>query len=235
MRNFDATLYAELSKSVLHQFFMIELQLTSATYRFTETDIPIWYGGNQFYSLAFSFDNLSGSSALCVDEVDVDIDDTDQVMSALLCGEDVRNRPVILYYGVIANQAVAGAAWEPGIAWAPGTAWMPSYTQKTVIVEELLRYIIGGWELRDDNIARINLTNELVLWNKKCLRNQSSSCQWVFGGTECGYTGAETWCDQSHDRCATLGNQINYIGNRFLPALMKEAMWWGRSPNYTGY
>ena len=114
--------------------------------------------------------------------------------SRILLNEDVRNKTAKLYYGVIANQEVPGAAWQPGVSWQTGVTWQPTFTLKQIIVEEFLRYIIGGWELRDDNVARINLTNELILWNKKNLRTQSSSCQWAFKGTECAYAGAETWC-----------------------------------------
>jgi hypothetical protein len=234
MRNFDAQLYAELLKEVLQQFFILEIQLASGTYRYTETDIDIYYGGNKFSPRGFTFDNLNGSSNLSVDNLDIDIDDTDQELSALLLGEDVRNKIAILYYGVIANQEVTGSLWADGVTWEDGVVWMPSYTQKIVIVEEFLRYIIGGWELSEDNLAKITLTNELVLWKKTSLRQQSSSCQWAFKGAECGYTGGETWCDQSYERCLALSNEINFIGFRFLPALMITELWWGRTPNYTG-
>jgi hypothetical protein len=212
-------------------FFMLELQFT-ATFRFTETDIDIYHEGEQFYSRTFRFDNLTGSSALSVVNLDIDIDDTDQTLSAILCGEDIRNKTAILYLGVIANHEVAGAEWESGISWESGVLWMPSYTAKVQIIEEFMRYIVGGWELREDSLARLSLTNELILWNKNCLRNQSASCQWVFKGTECGYTGEQTWCDQSYERCRELNNEINYIGNRFLPALIKSELWWGRTPDY---
>ena len=27
-------------------------------------------------------------------------------------------------------------------------------------------------------------------------------------------------------------NEVNFIGNRFLPALIKSELWWGRTPDY---
>jgi hypothetical protein len=233
MKNFDAELAAELQKDILSMFFMIEFVLTSGTYRYNDIDIDIYDdSGNKFTSRSFSFDNLAGSSSLSVDNLDVDIDDTDQAFSALVLGEDVRNKEVILYLGVVANQNVTGTTWDTGTVWDTGTAWMPGYTQKKIITQELSRYIIGGWELNGDNGCRITLTNELILWNKKTLRVQSASCQWLFKGTECTYAGAETWCDQSYERCKNLGNQINFPGHRFLPALMEREIWWGRSAGY---
>lgn len=232
MRNFDATLYAELQKEILTMFFMLEFQLQETTWRFVDADVDIYYEGNRFYSRPFRFENLAGSSAMSVDNLDIEIDDTDQAVSQILCSQDVRNRTAIMYFGVVANQEVTGAQWDTNISWDQGVKWQDTYYAKRIIIEEFMRFIIGGWELRDDNTARIMLTNELILWNKPCLRNQSASCLWPFKSTECGYTGSATWCDHSYERCKALGNQINYPGNRFLPALIKQELWWGRTPNY---
>jgi len=215
MRNFDVTLYAELQKEILTMFFMLEFQLQATTWRFVDADVDIFYEGNRFYSRPFRFENLAGSSAMSVDNLDIEIDDTDQAVSQILCSQDVRNRTAIMYFGVVANQEVTGAEWDTDISWDTGVKWQDTYYSKRIIIEEFMRFIIGGWELRDDNTARIMLTNELILWNKNCLRNQSASCLWMFKSTECGYTGAETWCDHSYERCKALGNQINYPGNRF--------------------
>jgi hypothetical protein len=465
MRNFDETMNREFQKRILKHFFLLELQYSAGSaLRITDADIDIFQDGNRFYARDFRFDNLSGSGSLSVDNMDIDIDDTDQLLSQILNAQDVRNKPAILHVGVVASQdvyagsatrantkisAVDGAAFvdfssadiltnhvthrgkltitdsagkkitgyvkaagtgetygsnvltngdmetgDPPTGWggarltperstdkrsgtyalketvntgvdgyytnyasvtdkalykvgvwvknitstrvtlmmnsvgfvghkyigdttaiiyteitahwtaqgtplfvgyvvgavgtsavlddayrtqiltpsatgvtitstpdgttynwaskeadfnyndASGYTWEivnegvlplpidPSYRLQTIITEELMRFIIGGWELREDNIARVNLTNELVLWNKKCLRTQSASCLWVFKGLECAYTGSETWCDQSYERCLALGNQVNHIGSRFLPSLMKTELWWGRTPNY---
>jgi len=44
----------------------------------------------------------------------------------------------------------------------------------------------------------------------------------------CNYTGAETSCDQSYDRCIELGNQANFGGFRWQPYLADKDLWWGR-------
>ena len=45
----------------------------------------------------------------------------------------------------------------------------------------------------------------------------------------CQYTGASTWCDQSWERCSTLGNDDNFGGFRWLPYLSGKNIWWGRT------
>jgi len=204
MRNFDADISAELEKENFRFFFLLELQLAS-TYRFNDIDINIYHGGNLFSPRTFSFNSLSGSANLSVESFDIDIDDTDQVMSALLLGEDVRNKIAILYFGVIETTAPT-----------------------EMHIQEYIRGIVGGWELEGDGNCRINITNEMVLWNKKCLRPQSSSCPWTFKGTECTYAGAETWCDQSYERCTTLSNSNQFGGERFMPSIIEKEIWWGR-------
>ena len=203
MRNFDANISAEINKENFTYFFMIELQLAS-TYRFNDSDVPIYNSGNLFSPRSFNFGDLRGSTSLAVENIDVEIDDADQVIGSVILNEDARNKTAILYFGVIDSGS-------------------------TVRSREIIRGIIGGWEMYDDSTVKITITNDLVLWNKKCLRPQSSSCPWAFKGTECAYSGSETWCDQSYDRCSILSNTAYFGGDRFMPALVEKEIWWGRT------
>jgi len=203
MRNIDASIAAEIAKESFRFFYLLELQLT-ATYRFNDIDIPIYHGGELFAPRSFSFESLTGSANLSVESLDIDIDDTDQVIGALVLGEDVRNKIAILYFGVITD------------------------TPNAMHIQEFMRGIVGGWEIYGDSKVRLNITNEMILWNKKCLRPQSSSCPWTFKGTECAYAGGQTWCDQSYARCLDLLNTDNFGGERFLPAITEREIWWGR-------
>ena len=100
--------------------------------------------------------------------------------------------------------------------------------ERTLLVQEFIRGFISSWELSSDNQVRISIKNEAMLWAKKTLRIHSSSCPWVFKGTECGYTGTATWCDRNYARCGELLNTDNYGGFRFLPSIMEREIWWGR-------
>ena len=236
MRNFNAAISGELSKEVLHMFFMLELQ-TSVPQYYTDSDIDVFDSShNRFISRGFSFGEIKGSTTLAVETMEIEIDDTDQVLSSVLLNEDVRNKVAILYFGVITRDLVAGIEWATGIEWGKEGApvdimWDAEHYQSRVETQEIIRGFIGGWELFDDTKAKVTITNELILWNKRSLRTAQSSCPWIFkGGTdnpECGYSGLETQCDQSWENCKDLGNDENFGGNRFLPALMEKKIWWG--------
>lgn len=51
---------------------------------------------------------------------------------------------------------------------------------------------------------------------------------WYLQGT-CRYSGAETWCDRSWERCLALGNTIHFEGRRWLTNLQDKKIWWGTS------
>ena len=214
MRVLDSDLYAEYQKEILRYFFMVEFDFTS-TYRYNDTDETIYdSSSNAFLSRGFSFEDISFGVGMTVSELNITIDDTDQLISAILLGEDVRNCTAKLYIGVVT------AAADPN----------PS----EIITQEFMRGIVSGWELSGDNVAKITIKNEMVLWSKKTLRTCQASCPWLFKGTECTYSGDESWCDQSYDRCSELVNTDNFGGFRFLPSLMQKEIWWGRNPKYTG-
>ena len=101
--------------------------------------------------------------------------------------------------------------------------------ERSLLVQEFIRGFISSWELSSDNNVRISVKNEAMLWAKKTLRIHSSSCPWVFKGTECGYSGTATWCDKNYARCGELLNTDNYGGFRFLPSIMEKEIWWGKS------
>lgn len=230
MRIFDTAITTELSKEALKPFFMLEFQLSS-TMRWNDIDIDIYDAlGNKFIPIAFDFGNIVGSSGMSVESIDINIDDTNQAISAILLGEDVRNKIAILYFGVVLNPYTA-TTFDAILDFDAVGDFDAMFVAGKLKSQELLRGIIGGWELYDDNKAKVTITSEMVLWNKKSLRPQTSSCPWTFKGTsgECGYAGAETLCDQSYDRCLALANTGNYGGDRFLPAIVTREIFWGRT------
>ncbi len=234
MRILQSDISAEFAKEYLRHFFMVQFNFSS-TVRYNDTEESIYDGSsNLFTARSFKFTDIAASSGLSVSQLDIEIDDTDQVISSVLLGEDVRNKTVNLYIGVVSQTDMSGAVWEAGVEWDAGAMWAGDYTKTEILTQEFFRGIVSGWTLLDDNKAKITVKNELVLWVKKSLRTQSSSCPWTFKGTECGYSGPETWCDQSYDRCSSgwLNNAVNFGGFRFLPSIMERELWWGRTQNF---
>ena len=203
MKSFDADLVAEILKEVASTFCLLEFRFTE-TYRYTDRDIPLYYGGEKYEPIGFSLGNFVSAANMSIDKMTIDIDNVLLEFSALLLGEDVRNKIVIQSFGCL------------------------DANNKIIAVAEFFRGILSDWEITEDK-ARITIVNEFILWRKETLRICQSSCPWGFKETECGYVGAETWCDQSYERCLALSNTDNFGGFRFLPSISEKEIWWGRT------
>jgi len=219
MRAINPDILAALEADTFTFFFLLRFDFNSPLC-LTDAEHEVYYDGERYAPVGFSFDSLSGGAALAVDSLDIDIDDTDQAISATLLGEDVRNKWATLALGIITETEVDDSG-TPRIE--TGRAF-----------QRLFRGIVGGWYLSGDNMAQITLTNEWVLWNKEPSRIQSTSCPWAYRGTECGYVGPAGPCDKSYEACKQRGNEMQFGGDRFLAAAMMKEVWWGRTRNYQG-
>jgi hypothetical protein len=93
----------------------------------------------------------------------------------------------------------------------------------------LFQGTLDAWSLDEEKIT-CTLVSDMVKWNQKTLAKYSASCRWKeFKGTECGYSGSQTWCDRSYTRCSALANTVNFGGFRWLPSIIDKEIWWGRS------
>ncbi len=208
MRNFDAGYAAEIAKEVLYFYCLLEFQFEE-TYRYTDRDVSVYWEGNRYYPLPFTFDRVSLSGSMAVDTVTVNVSNANNVFSGILLNEDVRNKPVIISFGV--RRKPAGQPEEE-------------------IVEPIFRGFVAGWPTMREKKVTIKIANEFILWNKKTLRRHAPSCPWAFKGQECGYGGsAKSVCDKSYDTCLSLGNAARFGGFRFLPVIAEQELWWGRT------
>jgi len=205
MKTISTAINAQLEAEQFVYCYTVEIRFGAGTVYYTDADRPVHYSDIRYSPAPISFADIAYAAALSVDQVTVEFGNANLTMSAYLLGEDARNRTIIISHAVL-NSA--------------GTC---------LGLTNLFQGIIGEWEITEDR-ATIRALNELVLWRKRPLRTASATCPWVFKGTECAYAGAGAWCDQSFSRCAELGNQANFGGFRFLPALMEKQVWWGRVP-----
>jgi hypothetical protein len=206
MRNIDTNLLAELSKEILQDFFLLELNFTSHLY-YTTLDRPLVYNTNRYEPMAFTAGDVKIASVLSVDKISIEIDNAGLQFSQHLLSEDQRGKWCKLLYGVL-------------------------LTDQTVAVSELFYGYLGAWTIEGDSKARLTIVNEFIFWAKKALRSAASSCPWVFKlpGGECGYAGSGTWCDQSWDHCVSLGNSNNFGGNPMVNVTAEKKIWWGKLP-----
>lgn len=210
MRDLTDLLTAELAAEQATQFWFLELEFDTVQ-RYTDCDIDLYLtttsggGHNKYSGLDFSIPNIGYSSSASVDKLTIDIQNVDLVLSATLLNEDVLN------------------------TWC--TLFVAYFDDDNIIVSEpieVFKGLVSTWKLSEKR-ASITIVNEFIFWNKHCLRNHPSKCMWPFKGTECGYSGAETWCDQDYPRCLVLGNTDNFGGFRWLPTLTEQKIYWGRT------
>jgi len=203
MRTYSTAIQAEFEKEAYTFFWTLELQFTS-TYYLTDASRPIYVDGNKYINdYGFTVSNVEYASSPSVDQMNVDIANASKAFSAILLGEDVRNKVCIFGVGVIHdNHTIIGR-------------------------EDLFRGFLADYEI-DEDTAHLTIVNELILWNKKAKRVAQTTCPWTFKGTECGYAGMGLWCDQTYDRCSDLGNQDYFGGHRYMPSLAEKVFWWGK-------
>lgn len=201
MKSFDSNITAELAKEMAASFFFIEMQF-GTTYRYTDCDVDMYHGGNKYDHFPFSISNVVNSAGLSVDSLELELSNVDLAISSIVMGESIAGKTCILSFFMVTS----------------------NYT--IIAAEELFRGMVAEWELTEDKL-RIKLVNEFIFWSKRTLRTCQASCRWEFKGSECTYSGAENWCDQSYDRCIALANTDNFGGFRFLPSLEEKKIWWG--------
>lgn len=210
MRDISSLVEAAMEAEGGKMFWFLEF-LFDTTQRYTDCDVDLYIntetGGSKskFETMPFSVGNIGYSAKSSVDKLKIDFQNIDLTMSATFLNEDVLNKWAKVY-----------------IAFFDGS--------NVLILEpiKLFEGLVSTWKLTELK-ASITIVNEFIFWNKKTLRKHQSSCRWAFKGTECGYSGAETWCDQGYARCVTLNNSDNFGGFRWLPELEEQEIFWGKT------
>lgn len=207
MRTFGAAFTEKLLAESAFFTTLFRIGLSTPIY-YNSSDIDLYYDTNLYYSADVTFDSIDVSSFTSADNVTLTFGNAGLTLSALLLGEDARNKEVILTIVAINDNL------------------------RVIAAEQFFTGFIDTWNI-DEKRAKITIVNEFVFWNKKVLRVQAASCPWDFvtdGTGECAYSGSATWCDKSHNRCTELANTANFGGFRFLPIISEKEIWWGRKP-----
>lgn len=228
MKSFSAEMTAEFLREAGAIFWLLEFQLDSDTYRYTDADIDLYYSGDKYTKYDFKIGEIKQSANFSIDKIKLDIADAGLGISSILLNEDAGNKTAILRICAI-NTGFSGDTLTDGSATITDGSEDLGDTgslYQIIALEVFFTGFISGWTLKDPN-SSITLSNEFMLWNKKTLRISAPSCPWYLGSTECGHAD-NTWCDQSWERCCQLGNQKNFGGKRFVQAMEGKKIYWGR-------
>ena len=242
MRAFDVDIVTELAKEEARAFWLVECQF-SHTFYFTDCDIDLIYDGNKYQSdVGCNVTNVRQGASFSVDKVTIEFGNVGLWMSSIVLNEDVANDNVIIRYIMYASNVpvVAGGATgeaDPGIVMEDGGVVFEddggvtfegggAYYSMIGTPAVFFNGFVTDWSLTE-RTARLNLASEFMLWRKKTLRLPTPSCPWNFKGAECGYSGAQDWCDKSVERCSGLANYDNFGGRRYIASLETAKLWWG--------
>lgn len=205
MRTLPSDLAAEISKESWFLAHLVEITLDSYTYRYCDIDMDIWHEGNQYLARGIEFDAANLSLLPKVDSITFEIDNVALEISSMVMNNEVRGKRCVIYRAAVDRQSLQPI----------GTA--------TLFVGFLDEVEI------DHQRGRFTVFNQFIKWKTPTPRRiHSATCPWTFKGAECGYSGSETWCDHSWDRCSTLGNTPSFGGFRWLPALQDKEISWGK-------
>lgn len=238
MKSFDADIITELAKVEARAFWLVECQFDT-TYFFTDCDIDLVYNDNTYQSdQGLRIANIRQGVNFSVEKVTLEFGNVGLWMSSILLNEDVANDTVIIRYVMFdatvpvmaGGEQTEGVVIEDGdVVFEDGDIVFQSGGEYYSLVGSppvLFNGYVTDWNLNERQ-AKINLSNEFMLWRKKTLRIPAPSCPWSFKGTECGYAGSETWCDQSSERCKALSNYDSFGGRRYIAAVEDKKLWWG--------
>lgn len=189
----------------------------------------------KYDSANLTFDKVDTSGTMGVDTVKLTVNNATLSMGAIVLSEDILGRRAKISFVCINDRTGFNYILtenEDSLLTENTIELGLNFTDLFEIIarEDLFYGLISNWGFTEGKVD-IELKNELILWRKEALRLCQSSCRWEFKGTECGYTGEQDWCDQSYERCGSLGRTDYFGGFRFLPAIEEKDIWWGRSPD----
>jgi len=211
-RPIDADILTKLESKQFRPFYLLHMDIDSVDYRYTDCDVPIVHDTNVYTHRGFRFQSATYSAGRIVDQVQIEIDNLDSVMTSVFVDGTPQDEDVLLMMVVVDDDGTLVEDTDPEIIIFDGQ--------------------IDSWVL-DEEKLKVTVTSALSKWSQKTLSKHPKSCRWkVFKGTECQYAGGETWCDRTYARCIALSNTANYGGFRFLPSLVDKAIWWGSNPNF---
>lgn len=206
MIDLDSSITDEFEAGTLFPCNLVVINLSSTVY-FTDLDRDIYYNGNWYLARGMDLPDVLSAISPSRNRLNFEMDNTNLEWEGFDAAQELRGKTVTVYMAVLdANSQVIGVT---------------------------VRFlgIINSMRIRDsDKKAAIEVKSHLYRWNSKTLREHSPTCPWVFKDTTCGYSGAETQCDRTYDRCIELINEARFGGHPFLLLLQEKKFWWGRVP-----
>jgi hypothetical protein len=204
MRNWPADIITQLQAEGYRPHHLVAFDF-STTLRYTNCDIPLSFSGDLYNPRAFNIPEISYSIDSSVDKIGLEIDMADRDATLL----------------------------EEFIGGTPGDIAAHVYLQvldadmQEISTTVLFQGKIDSYDYKSP-VLRVSIASFHSLWNKRTMEKSTPTCRRNFKQSDCGYGGAESWCDRSWKRCTALNNTARFNGFRFLPELEDAVIWWGQ-------
>jgi hypothetical protein len=205
MKSLPAALLSELQAESYFLCHLVVLYLSSTLY-YTDCDQDIWDGGNQYQSKGLLVDKVDTALSPTLDTFSFELDNTALEVSSFALNQQLQGKRCVVYQ-VALNQT----------------------TLAVIGKNTLFDGFIDSVDVNHER-GKFQIFNHFIVWKRKIPRRaHTATCPWVFKSDLCGYSGAETACDKSYDRCVELDNTDWFGGFPTAPSIENKKIWWGRA------
>lgn len=203
VRSLPYEFFSELSKDLVYIRHLVTLFI-GPTIRWTDCDQDIFYANEWYEKKSISFDAANFSITPQADSISFSISNVDKFFSDLILNQDIRGKEAWIERVCLDNNLqIIGAA----------SMMYLGFLDNIKV---------------DRKIGNVKIYNHMIKWKTPTpRRDHSPNCPWVFKGTECGYSGTETWCDYTTERCKQFNNRINFGGFAHISKMAQKEIWWG--------
>jgi len=161
--------------------------------RFAEYDSDVTYQGDVYSKFPLTHENISENTQGEIDHVTVTISNISRLIQGYLESYDLRGKKVIIRK-----------------VWANHLADTNAYTDSI--------YYIDSYVADESNVVfTLSSKFDVLDLELPARRYSRNYCSWKFKSVECGYTGVETSCNKTLQRCRELSNQIRFGGFPSIP------------------
>jgi lambda family phage minor tail protein L len=160
------------------------------------------FDGVTYTAFPITHDQITENTKGEIDSVKVQCSNVSRLIEYYLQNYDLRGKKVSI-------KLVDADLLDNPDAYIEHVNFIDSYTSN---VKDVVFTLMSKFDI-------LNLMLPSILWMRDW-------CQWEFAspavralgrGDECGYTGAETTCNRSWQRCQALGNSRRFLGARAIP------------------
>jgi phage-related protein len=198
MKNLPTSVLTEKAKSEIRSFKLLKLD----TYYFTDCDQSIQYSGDTYSPRPIILEGFSASGEMPLEGGTIKIGDVDLTIASLVLNNSLKDKDVVIYETYFDS------------------------SMNIVGTELVFEGRVEGQELPDEYWAVLKVSPYRYSMNITIPRRYIIRlCGWTFKSSDCGYSGSETDCSKTWERCGVLGNRARFGGFPFLPKKGTRIMW----------